>query len=193
MCVSLCVVAVAALLVLMGDPARAAGPWYVAPGGDDGNDCLSPATPCASINGAIGKASSGDTIFVATGAYTGTGDEVVLVDRNVTLSGGWDVSFISQDGTSTIDGEGARNGIAVDSGVTATIERFTVQSGSATWGGGIVSGGSTTLNDCTVSHSWASVSGGGINNYGSMTINNSTISGNTASNGGGRQLWRGHP
>ncbi len=45
-------------------PAYAAGPWYVAPGGNDDNDCLSPATPCATIKGAIGKASPGDTVKV---------------------------------------------------------------------------------------------------------------------------------
>lgn len=61
------VVAVLALatlgvLILAQRPVRAAGPWYVAPGGNDSNDCLNPATTCATINGALGKASSGDTI-----------------------------------------------------------------------------------------------------------------------------------
>ncbi len=56
--------------------AYAAGPWHVAPGGSDSNSCLSASTPCATINGAIGKASGGDTIYVAIGTYTGTGDEV---------------------------------------------------------------------------------------------------------------------
>ena len=54
------------MILLAIRPIRAAGPWYVAPGGDDGNDCLSPATPCATINGAVSKASPGDTIYVAT-------------------------------------------------------------------------------------------------------------------------------
>ena len=55
------------LISLFSVPARAAGPWYVAPTGSDANSCLSPGSPCATINGAIGKASSGDTIYVATG------------------------------------------------------------------------------------------------------------------------------
>ena len=59
------------------ETARAAGPWYVAPGGNDSNSCLSTAEPCATINVAIGKAFGGDTIYVATGTYTSTGDEVV--------------------------------------------------------------------------------------------------------------------
>lgn len=70
----------------------AAGPWYVAPDGDDGDDCLSPATPCVTIDGALNKPSflADSTILVATGIYTGTGSEVVLLDKSVTLSGGWD-------------------------------------------------------------------------------------------------------
>ncbi|HRE26125.1 MAG TPA: hypothetical protein PK954_05800, partial [Anaerolineales bacterium] len=65
--------ATAALVV----PARAQGPWYVAPSGSDGNSCLSPAAPCATLNGAIGKSSAGDTIRVAEGTYTGVGLAVV--------------------------------------------------------------------------------------------------------------------
>ena len=64
---------------------RAAGPWYVSTTGDDGNDCLSQVTPCATINGAIGKSSAGDIIKAATGNYTGTDNEVVLIDRDITL------------------------------------------------------------------------------------------------------------
>ena len=45
---------------------QAAGPWYVAVTGSDmEGDCLSVLTPCATINGAIGKASPGDTIYVS--------------------------------------------------------------------------------------------------------------------------------
>ena len=46
--------------------------WYVAPPplGNDANDCSSLATPCATLGAAIGKASAGDTINIATGTYT---------------------------------------------------------------------------------------------------------------------------
>src|SRR4030095_7281755 len=83
--------------------ARAAGPWYVSTTGDDNNDCLSLANPCATINGAIGKASSQDIVYVAQGIYTGSGNEVVLIDKDISLSGGWDASFTAQSGISTID------------------------------------------------------------------------------------------
>ncbi len=52
-------------------PARAAGPWYVSPGGSDtinsGTDVLS---PFQTIQHAIDVASDGDTINVGAGTYT---------------------------------------------------------------------------------------------------------------------------
>jgi uncharacterized repeat protein (TIGR01451 family) len=176
-------------IALAYQAARAAGPWYVAPDGDDGYDCLFPATACATINGAIAKASPGDTILIATGTYTDTDSAVVLLDKDVTLSGGWmwDGTLAMQSGTSIIDGEGARRDIVACGGVSATVELFVVQNGSSPdRGGGILNGGSLTLDDSVVSHNTAGGEGGGIfSTGGTITLNNSTVSDNTAANSGG--------
>ncbi|UCH58715.1 MAG: hypothetical protein JSV61_10905, partial [Anaerolineales bacterium] len=140
--------------------------WYVATTGDDSNSCLSTGAPCATINGAIGKASSGDTIYVSNGTYTGTGDEVVLIDKDITLSGGWDASFTAQSGTSTIDGDGVSRGVTVNTGVTATIDHFTVKNGYTDGGGG------------------------GIRNFGDLTLTNSIIRDNAAESPGGGIIGR---
>jgi hypothetical protein len=183
-------------VILVMKPAYAAGPWYVAPSGDDGNTCTSPGEACATINGAIGKASSGDTIYVAIGTYTGGGYEVVLIDKNITLSGGWDESFATQEGTSIIDGEEARRGITVNGGVTTFIERFTVQNGFVERGGGIYNdGGTVTLKNSTVSGNVVigyDGYGGGIFNDGTMTLNNSTVHDNS-SNWEGGGIFNGGP
>lgn len=198
-------VAIAALAAygnLTTPPAHAAGPWYVAPAptGNDGNTCLSSGSPCATINGAIAKASSGDTIYVAIGTYTGSGDRVVTLDKDATLSGGWDAGFTTQSGMSTIDGEDSRGGITVDSGVTATIERFVVQNGNSIGGGGgICNAGTLIINTSTFSNNNAttnnngvvcniSSNGGGIHNTntGILTLNNSIVNGNSVEcNGSG--------
>jgi hypothetical protein len=168
------------IIILATQPIRAAGPWYVAPGGSDGNDCLSPGTACATINGALGKADPGDTIYVATGTYTGTGWEVVRLNKNVTLSGGWDGTFTTQSGTSTIDGEDARQGIVVNSGVTAIVECFTIRNGvTGSNGGDIHNSGTLTLNSITVQNGFAARGGGIYNDGGTLTLNNSAVSGNT--------------
>jgi parallel beta-helix repeat protein len=169
--------------------------WYVTPGGDDGNDCLSPAGPCATINGALAKPGfvSGDTILVATGSYTGSGDQVVRLNKDVTLTGGWDEAFTTQSGTSTLDGEGSRRGIAVNSGVTTLVDRLTVQNGYTGDGngGGIHNSGTLSLTYCTIDGNFAYYDGysghggGGIYNVGALTLISSTISNNTATDGGG--------
>jgi uncharacterized repeat protein (TIGR01451 family) len=200
------------ITVLLASPSadslvRAAAPLYVAPGGNDSNSCTSPAAPCATINGAIGKAGSGDTIYLASGSYTGTGTEVVFVDKSVLLSGGWDSAFTTQGGVSIVDGEGTRQGVLVNSGTIAAIEHVAVQNclgwgcsgisnygslavtssvfrknASTLTGGGICnnSGGVLVLTSSLVEDNWARISGGGIFNRGTLTINNSAVRRNSA-------------
>jgi hypothetical protein len=78
--------AVITLMVLMAPPAGAVPhDWYVAPGGNDGNDCMTAATPCLTLQAAINKASETDTIHVAAGTYAVAG--LVTVNKRLTLLG----------------------------------------------------------------------------------------------------------
>lgn len=190
------------IIVLLSPAARAAGPWYVAPLGDDGHSCLNALNPCATINGAIAKASPGDTIYVAVGTYTAsTGDEVVLVDRSITISGGWNSDFTAQIGMSTIDGQKTRRGITISSNLTAVIDYLHIQNGYSVptptngykgRGGGLLNAGNLTLNNLVLYNNVAQGNsavgdgGGGIYNTGVLTINDSLISENvTNCHGGG--------
>ncbi|MEK7325119.1 MAG: hypothetical protein AAB217_07665, partial [Chloroflexota bacterium] len=170
--------------------------YYVATTGNDLNSCTTTGAPCATINGAIGKAAaSGDTIKVAVGTYTGTGTEVVLANKSVTLSGGWDAAFTTQSGAATIDGQGTRRGFVVNSSVTVAVERFVVRNGlfnepvfSTNGGGGIRNDGHLTLNNSTITNNignnGTSVGGGGgIFNVGTLILNNSIVSNNVGTNG----------
>jgi LPXTG-site transpeptidase (sortase) family protein len=165
--------------------------WYVTTIGDDANSCTTIASPCLTINGAIGKAADGDTINVAIGTYTGTGTEVALIDKNITLSGGWDTTFTMQSGTSIIDGQGARRGITVPLGITAILDNFTVQNGfHDNQGGGVRNNGTLTINNSVIRNNVSHWMGGGIFTYGTLTINDTILSGNSAgtianSGGGG--------
>jgi hypothetical protein len=159
--------------------------WYVASTGDDGNDCSSAGTPCATINGAIGKATDGDTILVAEGTYFGTGTEVVLVNKSISLSGGWDASFSSQNSNSTIDGENTRNGITINSGVTASIDHFVIQHGYQYFkGGGIVNWGVLTLTNSSLISNFGQIGGGGISNSGTLIADNIIVTKNKMGDSG---------
>jgi hypothetical protein len=166
--------------------------WYVAPGGDDGNDCLSPGAPCASIDGATGKTGfgAGDTVLVASGTYTKTGEQVVTILEDVRLLGGWDSSFTVQEGAAVIDGQSSRRGIWIAESIKAFIERFSIQNGlvSDDSGGGLYLDDYSTLDlleSAVISNTAAS--GGGIY-HGRATILNlwdSTVRDNIASTGAG--------
>lgn len=171
----------------------AAATWYVAPTGDDGNTCHSPAAPCRSINAAIAKASDGDTVLVAAGSYSASaGSEVVHIDRDLTLSGGWNTAFSSQTGRSVIDGGGARRGITIPSGGhTVNLTRLVVQngaSGAVEYGGGIAvfSAAAVVISGSAVIDNESASLGGGIYSENSdLIIENSTISGNHSGGSGG--------
>jgi hypothetical protein len=72
----------------IGPERTTAGSWYVALGGSDDNDCASPAAPCATIDAALNKPAfvGGDTVRVASGTYTGSEAQVVLISKYLTLS-----------------------------------------------------------------------------------------------------------
>ena len=173
-------------------PSRAAGLWYVATTGSDSNDCATPVTPCASINAALNKPGfvAGDTIRVALGTYTPvSGLEVVLMNKNATLSGGWDSVFVEQIATSTLDGQHpnyARRGLIVNSGVVAAVDHFVIQNCDFVYpGGGVLNNGNLTLSHSTIRNNVGMEDGGGISNNGTMAMTESVVSGNMAPMFGG--------
>ncbi len=64
-------------------------------GGDTANDCLTSASPCATISHATSQASSGDTVNVTSGNYR---DNIRMVDSTtLAFLGGWDATFTTRD------------------------------------------------------------------------------------------------
>ena len=174
-----------------GQAGSTAGLCYVAPGGDDGNDCSS-GNACQTINAALTESGCVGTINVASGIYTGTGNgAVVSITRSIALSGGWDATFTEQNGTSILDGEDARRGIDVNSGLTAFIEQFTISRGKEDGAAGISNHGILTLFECTVKNNIdigdSNSEGGGIRigDSGTLYLFNSTVSDNQSSSGAG--------
>lgn len=150
---------------LAGLSATESNIWYVTTTGNNDNDCQTPDTPCATIMGALAKPGflEGDTILVAQGVYTSTDFEVVLLDQNATLSGGWDTIFSSQGPPTIIEGN---RGVTVMPGVTANMTNFEI------WGfdfGGLHNQGNLTLSQVSAGAGMAS----GLYNAGTLTIANS--------------------
>jgi Calx-beta domain/Bacterial Ig domain len=171
--------------------------WFVAPGGNDGNDCLTTMTPCLTISEAVSRAVAGDEIDVARGTY---GEQLVL---------GVDLALVGELPTGTIiDGGGVGVVVSVAPAATVAIRGFEIRNGGD---GGIANQGVLTLEDCWVhdngdgtpstfggfSNQGTAVmdrvaivnnmgdTAGGVSNGGQLEILNTTISGNDAGGGPG--------
>jgi hypothetical protein len=137
------------------------------------------------IQDAIDSAVSGDEVVVAPGIYTGSGWQVVFIP-NIAFT----LRATGLAGETIIDGEGARRGIAINSGAASgtVIEGFVIRNGLAgDYGGGVYCWGSSpTIRSCTISGNYAPLHGGGIFcQESSPTVLDCEISGNTAGSYGG--------
>ncbi len=150
---------------------------YVTKGGYDGYDCLTPATACGTINGALYRAAAGDAIDVTAETFYGYGEEAVYIDKDISLSGGWDQAFTNRTGRTTIDGQGIRQGIEIVQAASVDIEYFIIQNGSGSSNaGGIVNWGTLKIDNCIVQYTYdAGFMGVGILSFGPLTVSRSTI------------------
>ncbi|MDG2398919.1 MAG: hypothetical protein P8M59_06360, partial [Candidatus Marinimicrobia bacterium] len=139
------------------------------------------------IQDAIDFSSSGDSIIVSAGTYTGT----------INFSGK-DLILVAPDGASNtiLDGNGAGPVVTIanDETAAAVLDGFTITGGSASNGGGlyIFSESSPTLKNLVITGNTASSNGGGayIYQYCTPTLTNTKIINNSANYGGGvSQSW----
>jgi hypothetical protein len=143
--------------------ARAGTNWFVAGTvGSDLNVCNAVNTPCRTINGAIAQAQPGDAVFVNNDIYTSTApDDIVRVDKTLTLSGGWDPSFTKRISFTILNGEHQRRGITVVAGADLTISDFFIIWGDGGFrGGGMYVQGGLFAERLIVAQNRASFGGG---------------------------------
>jgi PKD repeat protein len=149
-------------------PAAADGPWYVdAATGDDGNDCLSPASACATVGAAVDLAVSGDTIYIAAGTYSET---ITLIQSAELIGAGADQTVLTTGNEAVI---------TVDDGETTTfnarLEGMTIADAKE-YAGGIVNHENLVVTGTVVQNNHYF----GIWNYaaGTLDVSESTLRGN---------------
>jgi hypothetical protein len=164
-----------------GDP----GALYVRADGS-GTSCTQ-AQPCA-LQTALDQAISGDTLTLAGGVYTGSGEAVVALDKSIALYGGWDGTTSTppvRDPTlypTTLDGENARRVVSI-SGGAPTLDGLIVSRGRSSYSGGGIAAenASSTIRNCQIVGNTAPGDGGGVFiNRGSAQILHNRILSNRA-------------
>jgi hypothetical protein len=158
-------------------------PSYFVDDTGSGTTC-SQATPCLLVT-AMAKPETNYNIFLAAGNYIGTGNEVILLTKNISLYGGWAGTtaypLVRDPDTykAVIDGQNARRGISILGGsvnpLSPSINGLWITNGNAS--------GLTT--SCEGNAGTPSGCGGGIFiNNASPYIQSNYIYANTASKGG---------
>jgi len=129
-------------------------------GDDAGNDCSDPSNPCHTIQQAVDQADEGDEIRIATydvggtvlppnlvtvtAQYTGTGENIVVVTKSLTLKGGY--VYYHPTGTTQwlpgldpaeVNGEEERRPLYISGDITVTVELLALVHGKAPLGGNV--------------------------------------------------------
>jgi hypothetical protein len=153
-CVALCLVAAAALLLEVGGPARALGATrYVATTGTDDSNCADVDFPCRTVQYAVDQAASDDVIKVATGVYTGVQGrpvppgypdppasgiitQVVYISKTVSIRGGYTAPGFSEPpdpdaNPTTLDAEEQGRVLCITGDISPTVERLRITGGDA--------------------------------------------------------------
>ncbi len=180
----------ALLLPLTGVAHADTGDLFVAPNGS--GDCAQ-STPC-NLQTALIQATDGNTLYLAQGTYTNTGNAVITITHSITLYGGWNGNSAGQitrnpDTYPTIiNGEGARRGIRAFGDFTTTIDGVRITNGYVNGDNGAaikVVAAKLTLKNCQVYSNTANNGGasmGGIAIFADgARIENNRIFNNTGS------------
>jgi parallel beta-helix repeat protein len=196
---------VGALLLLsgLGQPAWAdPGTLYVAPNGDDAQDCSSYTNRCRTVQRAVDVANLGDEILVATGVYTGVHSrdyemQVVYISKTVTVRGGYSTDLSTWnpgDYPTTLDAGAEGRVVYVTGDISPTLEGLRLTNGSAGEfdnGGGICAvSAHSVISGCQIFSNTAN-SGGGIyleGSAGASLVGNQVFS-NMASFDGGINVY----
>ena len=162
------VVRILGVLMMLSSTALATT-WYVnGVNGDDGNDCKTKATACATIGHAISLAASGDTIQIAAATY----QENLSIPFNLKLNG-------AQAATTIVDGTTTSNVFTVGAGISLTLSNLTIKNGVGySGGGGVDNAGTLTVSKSNFYVNTA-LSGGAILNTGKAIISTTNFSSNS--------------
>jgi parallel beta-helix repeat protein len=170
-------------------------------GADEVDTKLLVPTEYGTIQAAIDASVNGNTVIVAPGTYTGTGNrDIDFLGKAITVRS-TDPNDPNIVAATIIDCQGTKKSphrgfyFHNNEAANSVVAGFTIKNGNATDGGGIYCyESSPTITNCTFSSNLAT-HGAGVKNtlYSNPTLTNCTFSGNSAANGGGMFNYWSYP
>jgi len=144
-------------------------------GGDDSWDGQTWTTAKKTIGSGIGAVTTGGTVNIANGTYTGPGNKGIEINKDVNIAGQ------SMTGT-IIDAQGSGNIFTINSGVTVSLQNLTLKNGNNTggFGGAIYNYGTLNINKCNFTGNTADIGGAIENDGGTLNVTNSIFKDNAA-------------
>lgn len=138
-------------------------------------DVCASGCPFSSVQSAVAAASSGGSITICPGDYSGN----VVVERDLTLIG----AGRAGTGKARLVG-GSSSVVTIAAGTTVTLQDLSITGGQNVQdGGGIYNAGTLTVTRCSVNgYAGGYTRGGGIFNAGTLTLTDSEVTANTTSN-----------
>jgi cysteine-rich repeat protein/predicted outer membrane repeat protein len=124
------------LAALLWSPSALATDRFVDPSGTDASDCSDSASPCATIDYAMGQSSPDDNIYLAAGTYLEDG---LMVNMNLTFLG-------NSRSDTFIDGNNNDRIFFIQAGTTATFDNITFENALNSSS----SGGAIECDDCSL-------------------------------------------
>ena len=135
--------------------------------------------PKLTIQNATGTVSTNGTVNIADGVYSGTKDNNININKNMTIQG-------QSTNNTIISGSGVNYIFMISSNATVTINNLTLTNGKSGSGGAITNDGTLTVTGCTFTgNSATSDFGGAIYNIATLTVTSSAFNSNSAVNHGG--------
>lgn len=157
---------------------------YVSTSGNDSWDGLSAtyngtSGPKLTIKNATNTVSSGGTVIIADGTYSGSGNSNIIIIKSLIIEGS------SRSGT-ILDGLDSNNIFNISAGCTVTVRDLTITNGKGGFGGGILNLGDLTVDNCEFSKCktiYKPFGGGSAicsGDYSTLTVKNSIFTENDA-------------
>ncbi len=147
--------------------------------GSDSNTGYDWSSAKLTINNATNTVNNGGTVNIASGSYTGAGNNNIYINKNMIIQG-------ENPYTTIINAQGTNTIFNINNGYNVNILNLTLTNGNGNWGGAIYNDGVLNISNTIFSDNIQNngYNGGAVFNDGYLTVTDCSFTGNSATGTG---------